>query len=310
MQFCKLLFLGPTGSGKSSALEALGADRTALLGAPQELPRTARIDTGLGYHSLSLNERQSLQFYEVPGGADFEGLWHMFVQSLAKQLSAVLVFINNASGQPLQQLNQLLDNHPELFSSLTVQLVVTHVDTSESPILSDYQALLESRSVKARVAFIDGRSAIDLLVVLEQLLADKMAFDGWRTLRWDSRQADNYSRLSQCSLQSADAQLVVAAISELEGVAGAALLDGMGEILSSSLNNTDLTDFIAFVASTTALLNETSSLDTVQRITLRSGREDNLMVLLGGEMALGVSLSNQRSARVVQQRVEQLINWG
>ena len=103
---------------------------------------------------------------------------------------------------------------------------------------------------------------------------------------------------------------MVAAISELEGVAGAALLDGMGEILSSSLSNTDLTDFIAFVASTTALLNETSSLDTVQRITLRSGSEDNLMVLLGGEMALAVSLSNQRSARLVQQRVEQLINWG
>lgn len=99
-------------------------------------------------------------------------------------------------------------------------------------------------------------------------------------------------------------------VMNLKGVRGAVLTDDMGEIVTSSIESTEVNDFVGFVAGVVKVFEEVSDLGPVQNIVIKSSKEDNLSVFVGGDQALGVQSSNRVSVRTLKQQIDDLLQWG
>jgi hypothetical protein len=157
------------------------------------------------------------------------------------------------------------------------------------------------------------------------MLADKMSFDGWSQLLEDATIRDENRVLEETDVQPEEphyevdtyqgAEIVVKDsivddVMNFQGVRGAALTDSMGEVITSSIESSEMNDFVGFVSGVITVFEEASDLGQVRSVSLKSSTEDNVSVFFKGDQTLGVQTSNRVSIRTLKQQVDDLLQWG
>lgn len=179
MQDYKILVVGSSGSGKTTAISTISeidVVNTDVFNSDYENLNKEMTTVGLDYGEVTFPALQGGKFrlYGAPGQQRFSFVW----QALASGVAGIVVLADNSQADPLAALEYYLQCFKTLLSEThkAVVLGVVKTDLSPTPDTAAYQKLLEKFSINAPVVLVDARHYDSvqamLLTLSEQLLKD------------------------------------------------------------------------------------------------------------------------------------------
>jgi signal recognition particle receptor subunit beta len=167
----RLLFVGPRGAGKRTALGTLGDGAASGRDARVAFGSPAPEGESVGYARLSLSGSGYLHLYAVslPEQA------RIFQAALDRGVLGFVVLIDNRAEDPLADLDACLRFLEDLPAGARAAVGVTHTDLIPVPTVADLHAHLVSRSPHARrqsvpVFEVDARSPREVGLLVQALL--------------------------------------------------------------------------------------------------------------------------------------------
>ena len=167
----KILFAGPVGAGKTTAIasvsdsavvqtEAKASDEVAL--------RKAKTTVAMDYGTLKIDSSVTIQLVGTPGQARFDFMWEI----LAEGAIGIIIMIDNARLAPLSD----MDHYLEAFRGLIdcggpAVVAVTRCDLGEGPSIGAYRDHLVRQGRRIPVFEVDARCRADVKQVLLAMVA-------------------------------------------------------------------------------------------------------------------------------------------
>jgi signal recognition particle receptor subunit beta len=165
----KIIFSGPVGAGKTTAIQSISditpvtTDELATdMTRQQKNGTTVAMDYGL----IKLQDNEQIHLYGTPGQERFDFMWDILTDGGI----GMILLINNHRPDPFQDLHFFLDTFKKFVDQNKVAIGVTQMDLANTPMIEDYHLQLESSGVKIPVFDIDAREKKDVAILLEALL--------------------------------------------------------------------------------------------------------------------------------------------
>ncbi len=184
MSEIKLLFAGPMGAGKTTAIRAISQiEPISTEVANTDFSESGKAETtvALDYGELALDNGHTLRLYGSPGQRRFEFMWPL----LAEGALGVVVLLDNSRADPLADLNLFLDAFARQIGAGRVVVAVGRLDSHPQPGLDDYVAAVAARGEFLPVLEVDVRRRADVTGLLDVLFdqiesqaAETVADDG------------------------------------------------------------------------------------------------------------------------------------
>ena len=166
----KIIFTGPVGAGKTSAISAISDEppvRTdvATTGSERDIKGTTTV--AMDYSYIQLEDGKRIHLYGTPGQERFDFMWQILTQG---GLGLVLL-VNNDHPEPVAQMEYYLDAFGDFIRDTGVVIGITRMGVRDNASIADYQARLFEREQIFPVFEVDGRSSEDVRILVNALLA-------------------------------------------------------------------------------------------------------------------------------------------
>jgi len=164
----KLLFAGPTGAGKTTAIAAISdfPPVSTDVAATDEVSAMKEATTvAMDYGEITLAQGQKVFLYGTPGQARFDFMWKI----LATNSLGLIILLDNSSQDPLADLETYVDHFRELIDRAAGVVGVTRAE--RGPLLGAYFALLQRKGCLMPVLEVDARKKQDVLCLLDAFLS-------------------------------------------------------------------------------------------------------------------------------------------
>lgn len=166
----KIIFTGPTGAGKSTAIAALSdvppvkteAKSKEAVGYVGKTGITVALDYGL----LKLSEKDKVHLFGTPGQERFDFMWDILTEG---GLGLVLL-INNTRPNPLKDMEFFLNAFAEFIGKTKLAVGITRMDLQPTPTLEDFHQKLREHRLNPPLFEIDARTKNDVALLLQALL--------------------------------------------------------------------------------------------------------------------------------------------
>lgn len=176
MSEIKLLFAGPMGAGKTTAIRAISEiEPISTEVANTDLLESNKAETtvAMDYGELTLDTGDKLRLYGSPGQKRFEFMWPL----LAEGALGVVVLLDNSRADPLADLHDFLAAFDPQIGAGRVVIAVGRLASHPHPSLDDYVAAVSRRGQFLPVVDADVRQREDVIGVLEVLFEQLNALD-------------------------------------------------------------------------------------------------------------------------------------
>jgi signal recognition particle receptor subunit beta len=171
----KLLFAGPMGAGKTTALRTI-SDTPPVHTEAENLDREqhgkAETTVGMDYGETLLDGGERLKLYGLPGQERFEFMWRI----LTRGALGVVLLADNSRPDPVAALDPYLNSFDELARQSSIVIGVGRLEEGPSQI-ADYTEALARRGLRLPVFAVDVRQRSDVLLLLEALLQQIEAYE-------------------------------------------------------------------------------------------------------------------------------------
>lgn len=310
----KIVFFGPVGAGKTTAIATITNNNSATTEArisDTGLRRKSRTTVAMDYALLE-NDGQRIHLYGTPGQERFRFMWEMVSTELAQDCSGHIMLLDNARNHPRKDLEFYLHNFTIYNPHTRLVIGVTGSDLVPTPTRADYAAWLTELEIKAPLFFIDARRAEDIQLLIDQILQPELPAHANASDYGVSQTEDELS-LEDLFATTHDYPLFTPAlITEIESigpVSGAALLNGDNQPEYSSLRHHQLQQLLTFTADLPAVRRRIDDCGSIESFTLRTGTEGYYLVMLAGNQVLGVHCSDQFSLLALKQEIDNRMQW-
>lgn len=168
----KILFAGPVGAGKTSAIGAV-SDSEVVRTEARATDETAQIKhqttVAMDYGTLKVNDKVTIQLIGTPGQDRFDFMWEI----LAQGAIGIVILVDADREDPTADLRCYLDSFGGIIKREGVACVigVTRMDLRSKVILDSYYECLKSLGQKFPVFEMDARDRDDVRTVLLALVA-------------------------------------------------------------------------------------------------------------------------------------------
>jgi signal recognition particle receptor subunit beta len=170
MKQSKIIFAGPVGAGKTTAIcsvseidpiltDALATDETA--------ERKERTTVAMDYGRVSLSEDHRVHLYGTPGQDRFDFMWEILI----KGGTGLVLLLDNAREDPLADVKAYTTAFAEIIKDQRLVIGVTRTDLKADPGLDEYREHLELFSLRVPVLAVDARKKADVMRLIETLLS-------------------------------------------------------------------------------------------------------------------------------------------
>ncbi|MEH6578253.1 MAG: ATP/GTP-binding protein [Amphritea sp.] len=312
----KIVFFGPVGAGKTTAIRAVSEIDCIDTDAQTSDSTTTRKKTttvAMDYGCMTGAFNQRVHLYGTPGQERFQFMWEMITTELAANCSGQILLLDNTRNYPQQDLEFYTREFSKLSGKKPLIVAVTGSDLASTPTQAQYKGWLSELNIEAPVYFIDARRTDDIRFLIDETLsAPAMNTQDGQLVELSPAIEEEFSldeviHFSENPIQFS--QAVLNDINGLSGVKGAALIDPDGKLLSSTLPDTNLDELLQFLTSITPLLEEAQSLGNIENLSLTSGQSDHFSVFISNQHALGVLCSNQVTDLSLRQQLENIMQW-
>lgn len=161
-----ILFAGPMGAGKTTAIEALSevpVVRTEAANTDRATADKATTTVALDYGEITVGETDKVRLYGIPGQRRFDFMW----QILKDRARGLVVLVNADAPDPVASLIEYVDEFRELYDRGGVVVGLTRADVaSAAGGLSSAGALSSAAALPSAASLSDALQAAypDMLV--------------------------------------------------------------------------------------------------------------------------------------------------
>jgi signal recognition particle receptor subunit beta len=164
-----VIFSGPAGSGKTTAIAAISDIEpffTGEVAADAAPERGIASASALDYGRLKLDNGENLHLYGTPGQAGLAFDW----DSLAGNKLGLVLLIDNQCPDPMADLQSWLNLFADLIPRNAIAVGITRSDVEGSQSVEDYQRVLLAQNLNIPVFEVDARESGDVTMLLQALL--------------------------------------------------------------------------------------------------------------------------------------------
>ena len=171
----KIIFTGPVGAGKTTAIGSLSdisvvaTDESA---SDMTVHRKQTTTVALDYGLMRLDGGERIHLYGTPGQERFDFMWDI----LSKGGIGLILLLDNTRSDPFQDMHFFLSAFDEFISRTAVAIGVTRTDLDNQPLLADYHGELENMGIRPPIFEVDARKRSDVNQLIEALL---FSLDPW-----------------------------------------------------------------------------------------------------------------------------------
>jgi small GTP-binding protein len=172
-QFYKLIFTGPPGAGKTTAISVLSDVKVITTEAKMtnpnpNQPNKKTLTVGLDYGSIKLSNEEKIHLYGTPGQERFDFMWDI----VSEGGIGLILLIDNAQTDPLEDLRFFVKSKTfgKIMHKVPFVIGITRVDINPSLKLDDYHQELETLGINPPIFEVDARSKADVSLLVQALL--------------------------------------------------------------------------------------------------------------------------------------------
>ena len=168
----KILFAGPVGAGKTTAIACVSdvaVAQTEARASDEVAGRKPRTTVAMDYGRLRIDDSVSIQLVGTPGQPRFEFMWDI----LAEGAIGLIVLADNARKSPLDDLAYYLHAFRKVISGhgVAVAVGITRTDITRGPSIVDYRDFMRRNGYTFPVFEVDARRRDDIKLMLLALVA-------------------------------------------------------------------------------------------------------------------------------------------
>ncbi len=170
MENYKIIFSGPVGSGKTTAIETISdiPPVKTEAKASDEVRRIKENTTvAMDYGRIKLENGDVVHLYGTPGQERFDFMWEILTQ----EGIGLILLIDNSNPDPFKELNKFLLAFSEFIDSTSIVIGITRSDISPSPTTMEYHTHFGDIISHIPLFTVDARSRNDMVMLIEALLS-------------------------------------------------------------------------------------------------------------------------------------------
>ena len=166
----KLVFTGPVGSGKTTALHQLSdippvvTEQVMTVGATADKTTTT---VALDYGEVTLDDGSKVFLFGTPG----QRYYDYMCKIVAKGAAGIMLLLNDESVDPQRDLGYFTELFADHAQRGAMVLGVTHIESARHDPLRRYNEWLAKRGFMFPVFAVDARSREDVILMVEALSA-------------------------------------------------------------------------------------------------------------------------------------------
>lgn len=168
-QYDKIIFTGPVGAGKTTAIGAISDIPTVTTDAnasDMTLNRKGYTTVALDYGVLHIDDDTKVHLYGTPGQERFDFMWDI----LTNGGIGLILLLDNSRPNPLKDMQFFLDAFQDFLRNAPLVIGVTKTDVKQTPTIDAYADALEGMGKRPPIFEIDGRSRDDVKNLVMALL--------------------------------------------------------------------------------------------------------------------------------------------
>jgi len=165
----KIIFTGPVGAGKTTAINALSDTpviSTEQAATDETKNRKEKTTVAMDYGMIRLENGESIHLYGTPGQKRFNFMWEILVNNAL----GVVILVDNANDDPLSDLDFFLKSFKQFIENKAIVIGITRTDLSGKNRLDDYHKLLKKNGFNPPVFEVDGRKEKEVCMLVQALL--------------------------------------------------------------------------------------------------------------------------------------------
>lgn len=170
----KIIFAGPVGAGKTTAICAISEIEpiiTDSVATDETRERKEKTTVAMDYGRVTLPGDQRVHLYGTPGQDRFDFMWEILV----KGSCGLILLVDNARSDPLADVRTYTTAFSELIQEQRLVIGVTRTDLKSDPGLEEYREFLDMFSLRVPILAVDARNPNHILRLIETLLSLKPA---------------------------------------------------------------------------------------------------------------------------------------
>jgi signal recognition particle receptor subunit beta len=166
----KIIFTGPVGVGKTTAISAISDDepvKTEALASDDTALMKDNTTVAMDYGTIRLDDGSLVHLYGTPGQDRFDFMWEI----LAESGIGLVLLVDNTREDPLEDLTHYVNSFKNFITDREVVVGVNRYSECNRPGLYSYHTRLKELGIQAPVFEIDSRDRNDIKMLLLSLLA-------------------------------------------------------------------------------------------------------------------------------------------
>lgn len=165
----KIIFTGPVGAGKTTAITAISdivPVCTNEVASDMAQSRKSNTTVAMDYGMMKINESERIHLYGTPGQERFDFMWDILTEGGI----GLVLLLDNTRPDPFKDMRFFLNAFSQFIDGRRVAIGVTRMDLSAKPTLGEYHAALASTDLKPPVFEVDARKKEDVSTLVRALL--------------------------------------------------------------------------------------------------------------------------------------------
>lgn len=165
----KIIFTGPVGSGKTTAIAAISEIEpitTDAAASDMTANRKSSTTVAMDYGIIRLGPTEKVHLYGTPGQERFDFMWEI----LTKGGIGLVLLLDNSRPAPFQDMKFYLNAFRDFIDSTRLVIGVTQMDVKRTPSINDYLAQISAMDICAPVFEVDARCKSDVSTLIQALL--------------------------------------------------------------------------------------------------------------------------------------------
>lgn len=168
-----ILFAGPMGAGKTTAIRTLSEIEVVSTEAANTDRATAdkpMTTVALDYGEISVSDEEKVRLYGIPGQRRFQFMWRI----LRERAAGMLLLVHDDAPDPTALMLEFLDEFSDLRDRGGAVVGVTRTDVGAGPGLAAYTSALERErpDLVVPVMAVDPRDRAHMQLLLMSLIAN------------------------------------------------------------------------------------------------------------------------------------------
>jgi uncharacterized protein len=165
----KIIFTGPVGAGKTTAINSISdlpPIKTDATASDMAKSKKSATTVAMDYGVMNLPGGEKLHLYGTPGQERFDFMWDILVTGGI----GLVLLLDNTRTDPFVDMKFFLDSFDKFIGDTAVAIGVTQMDISAKPTIENYQGQLGGMGLKLPVFAVDARVRNDVSILIQSLL--------------------------------------------------------------------------------------------------------------------------------------------